>query len=79
MSKSESNASVEEQKVQDFFIAVLKDEALRERFMATLDAKDSTAIMAMACDRGYHFSRESLRQELKSITNLIAPIALMEQ
>ncbi len=63
----------------DFFIVVLKDQALREKFMAALDAKDSAAIMAMAGDRGYHFSQESLRQGLKSITNLMAPIALMEQ
>ena len=79
MSEFYLNASIEEQKVMDFFITVLQNEALRDQLMAALDAKDDAAILGMASNRGFQFSQESMRQGLKNITNLIAPIVLVEQ
>ena len=78
MSEFDLNASIEEQKVMDFFIAVLQDEALRDQLMAALDAKDNAAILGMASAHGYKLIQESMHQGLKNITNFIAPIVLAE-
>ena len=77
MNKSVDDA-IDEQKFLNFFKAALQDEAKLSELMAAVDSKDDTAIMAMAKQHGYNFSQKSIRQGLKSIVNLIAPIVLVE-
>jgi Nif11 domain len=65
------NESEKYQSVLDFFITVLHDEALRDEFIAALDAKDNDTIARMAHEYGYYFSRESLHEGLKNIASLL--------
>lgn len=76
MNEPAIDALISEQQVMDFFTVVLKDEALLNRLMAALDAKDGAAIISMASEYGYSFSQESLCQGLKKVFNLIAPTVL---
>lgn len=66
------------QQVMDFFAIALKNEALLERLMTAMDAKDDAAIISMASECGYSFNQESLHQGLKKIFNLIKPTVLVE-
>ena len=74
MSKLKPNASMEKQQFLDFFAAALQDESLLEQLMAFVDVKDNEAIIRLARERGYSFSQESLRQGIKNIVNLVAPV-----
>ncbi len=74
-----NNASIEEQQVIVFLIGVLKDEALRQKLIAALDAKDDAVIIQMASDRGFCFTQESLRPGIKNLISLFTPTALVEQ
>lgn len=67
-----------EQQVIDFFTRVLKDEALLNRLVAALDAKDGTEIISMASECGYSFNQESLHQGLKKVFTIVAPTVLAE-
>ena len=77
MNKSVDDA-IGEQKFFNFFKAALQDEALLSQLMAAVDSKDDATIMAIARQHGYNFSQKSIRQGMKSIVNLVAPIVLME-
>ena len=72
------DAAIVEQKFLNFFKAALQDEALLSELMAAVDSKDDAAIMAMARQHGYNFSQESIREGLKRIVNLVAPIVLLD-
>lgn len=72
------NKLINEQQFLDFFAAALQDESLLEQVMAFVDAKDNAAIIELAGERGYKFSEESLREGIKNIVNLVAPIVLVE-
>ena len=78
MSEPKPNALMEKQQFLDFFTAVLQDESLLEQLMAFIDAKDDAAIIKLASECGYHFSQESLREGIKNIINLLAPVASTE-
>lgn len=78
MNEPATDTLLNEQQVMDFFAVVIKDEALLNRLVAILDAKDGAAIINMAGECGYSFDQESLRQGLKKIFNLIAPVVTAE-
>ncbi len=79
MNEPTINELLEEQKVQDFFLTILQDETLLQQFMTAADANDEDTLIKLASDRGYDLNKTSLRQGLKNIMNLIAPIVLVEQ
>ncbi|BAY14215.1 Nif11 family protein [Calothrix sp. NIES-2098] len=68
------NAAQSELQVMNFFAEALQDKVLLDLLMEAMSAKDNTAIMTIAAERGYNFSQESLRQGLTKIFNLITPI-----
>lgn len=68
------NTAQSQLQVMEFFAAVLQDKMLLNRLMQAMAAKDNAAIMAMAAERGYNFSQESLHQGLTKIFHLITPI-----
>lgn len=72
------NALTGSEQVMDFFAIALKDSALLERLMASIDAKDDAAMIGIANEYGYSFDTASLHQGLKKIFNLIKPTVLVE-
>lgn len=76
MNEPAIDALLSEQQVMDFFAVALKDEALLNRLMAAMDAEDDAAILSMASEHGYRFNQYSLRQGLKKVVNLVAPIVV---
>lgn len=78
MNEPTTNELIEEQ-VQDFFVTILQDETLLNLFMTALEAKDEDTLLKLAIAHGCELNKTSLRQGLKNIMNLIAPIALLEQ
>lgn len=75
MSQPSVNQKIEELKVKEFFIAVLEDEVLLNRLETAMDALDDAAILDLATECGYNFTHVSLKQGLRNIVNLIAPVA----
>lgn len=59
------------QSVNDFFIAVLQDEDLRERFSEALGKEDTPTLLSLAKERGYDFTANELRQGLKHIHDIL--------
>jgi len=59
------------QPVINFFMVVLQDETLRERFTEALNSQDTPAILNLAKEQGYDFTANELRQGLKQIHNIL--------
>ena len=59
------------QSVNNFFIAVLQDENLRDRFTKALGREDTPTLLSLAKESGYDFTANELRQGLKHIHNIL--------
>jgi hypothetical protein len=57
--------------VFDFFITVLTDEIVRERFTQAIDKEDTPTLLKIAALHGYDFTAQELRQGLKQIHDLL--------
>lgn len=68
------NTAQSELQVMNFFAAALQDKVLLNQLMTAMGAKDNAAIIAIAAERGYNFSQESLHLGLTKIFHLIEPI-----
>ena len=59
------------QSVNDFFIAVLQDDDLKEQFTEALNKEDTPTLLEIAKEHGYDFTANELRQGLKHIHNIL--------